>query len=203
MLALQAQMDPHFVYNMLATIGIMAEEGMVREIAESVEHLTHLLRYISSGKSSVVTLGEELEYARRYLACLKVRFRDGLLFDIQVPPQLLEVRVPKLIVQPIIENAMKYAVSQAPPWHLSIRGQAGGRWTLRIHDDSPVSPGAWRTGGRDRRAHALDPRAHAGHQRAGAAQHLLAPPPVLRGGGGVPHWQRAGGRGHGADRWKL
>ena len=143
MLALQAQMDPHFVYNMLATIGIMAEEGMVREIAESVEHLTHLLRYISSGKSSVVTLGEELEYARRYLACLKVRFRDGLFFDIQVPPELLEVRVPKLIVQPIIENAMKYAFTQAPPWHLSIRGQAGeGRWTLRIHDDGPgFAPG--------------------------------------------------------------
>ena len=138
MLALQAQMDPHFVYNMLATIGIMAEEGMVREIAESVEHLTHLLRYISSGKSSVASLHEELEYARRYLACMKIRFRESLFFDIQVPPQLEEVRVPKLIVQPVIENAMKYAVARRPPWHLDIRGQAGeGGWTLRIHDDGP------------------------------------------------------------------
>ncbi|MBN1834534.1 MAG: histidine kinase, partial [Spirochaetales bacterium] len=57
MLALQSQMDPHFIYNMLTTIGIMAEEGMGEEIARSVEHLTHLLRYISSGKSSVVTIG--------------------------------------------------------------------------------------------------------------------------------------------------
>jgi two-component system sensor histidine kinase YesM len=138
MLALQAQMDPHFVYNMLTTIGIMAEEGMVREIAESVEHLTHLLRYISSGKSSVVSLHEELEYARRYLACMKIRFRENLFFDIQVPPELLEVRVPKLIVQPVIENAMKYALARRPPWHLDIHGQAaGGGWTLRIHDDGP------------------------------------------------------------------
>jgi len=138
MLALQAQMDPHFVYNMLATIGIMAEEGMVRQIAESVEHLTHLLRYISSGKSSVVSLREELEYARRYLACMKIRFPDSLFFDIQVPAELLELRVPKLIVQPIIENAMKYAVSGRPPWNLAIRGQAGqGRWTLEVHDDGP------------------------------------------------------------------
>jgi two-component system sensor histidine kinase YesM len=141
MLALQAQMDPHFVYNMLATIGIMAEEGLVRDIAESVEHLTHLLRYISSGKSSLATLEEELEYARRYLACMKIRFRENLFFDIQVPPELLGVRVPKLIVQPIIENAMKYAVSRQPPWHLAIRGQAGeGRWTLRIQDDGPGFP---------------------------------------------------------------
>jgi two-component system sensor histidine kinase YesM len=138
MLALQAQMDPHFVYNMLATIGIMAEEGMVREIAESVEHLTHLLRYISSGKSSVTTLNEELEYAHRYLACMKIRFRESLFFDIQVPPELLGVRVPKLIVQPVIENAMKYAVARRPPWHLDISGEAGaGGWTLRIHDDGP------------------------------------------------------------------
>jgi two-component system sensor histidine kinase YesM len=138
MLALQAQMDPHFVYNMLATIGIMAEEGMGREIAESVEHLTHLLRYISSGQAAVVSLREELEYARRYLACMKIRFRDNLFFDIQVPAALLEVRVPKLIVQPVIENAMKYAVSGRPPWHLYIRGQAAdGRWSLSIRDDGP------------------------------------------------------------------
>jgi two-component system sensor histidine kinase YesM len=146
MLALQAQMDPHFVYNMLTTIGIMAEEGMSREIAESVEHLTHLLRYISSGKSSVASLGEELEYARRYLACMKIRFRDSLFFDIEVPPKLLGVRVPKLIVQPIIENAMKYASARQPTWHLSIRGEAGsGRWTIRVRDDGPgFEPGRLR-----------------------------------------------------------
>jgi two-component system sensor histidine kinase YesM len=138
MLALQAQMDPHFIYNMLTTIGIMAEEGMGREIAEAVEHLTHLLRYISSGKSTVVSLGEELEYARRYLACMKTRFRESLFFDIQVPPELLQVRVPKLIVQPIIENAMKYGVAGPPPWHLAIRGQAvDGRWSILVRDDGP------------------------------------------------------------------
>ncbi len=147
MLALQAQMDPHFVYNMLATIGIMAEEGMVREIAESIEHLTHLLRYISSGKSSLATLNEELEYARRYLACMKIRFRESLFFDIQVPPELLEVRVPKLIVQPIIENAMKYAVSRRPPWNLLIRGRPlEGAGPCASTTTGPASSrGAWRS----------------------------------------------------------
>jgi len=138
MLALQSQMDPHFIYNMLTTIGVMAEEGMREEISQSVEHLTHLLRYIASGKSSVVTIGEELEYARRYLACMKIRFRDKLAFDIRVPPSLLSLKVPKLIIQPIIENTMKYGTRGQPPWHVVIEGEdRDGRFWIRIQDDGP------------------------------------------------------------------
>jgi two-component system, sensor histidine kinase YesM len=138
MLALQSQMDPHFVYNMLTTIGIMAEEGMVEEIAGSVEHLTHLLRYISSGKSAVVTIDDELEYARRYLACMKIRFRDKLSFDIRVPDELRRIGVPKLIIQPIIENTMKYGTSGAPPWTVTIEGESqNGHWRVRVRDNGP------------------------------------------------------------------
>jgi two-component system, sensor histidine kinase YesM len=141
LLALQSQMDPHFVYNMLTTIGIMAEEGMTREIAESVGNMTHLLRYISSGRSAVATIGEEVEYARRYLACMKVRFRDGLSYEIDLPPALLAVRVPKLIIQPVIENTMKYGLSGSPPWRVSIRGACGeGRWTVSVGDSGPGFP---------------------------------------------------------------
>ena len=141
LLALQSQMDPHFVYNMLTTIGIMAEEGMTREIAESVGNMTHLLRYISSGKRAVVTLAEEVEYARRYMACMKVRFRDSLFYDIDLPRALLEVHVPKLIIQPVIENTMKYGLSGQPPWHVTLRGESGGgRWSISVHDDGPGFP---------------------------------------------------------------
>jgi two-component system sensor histidine kinase YesM len=134
-------MDPHFVYNMLTTIGIMAEEGMTRQIAESVGNLTHLLRYISSGTSSVVSIGEEMEYAERYLACMKVRFREGLFYDIGIPQEILAVRVPKLIVQPVIENVMKYGLSGRPPWHVSIHGEAEGRrWQIVVRDDGAGFP---------------------------------------------------------------
>ncbi len=144
LLALQSQMDPHFVYNMLTTIGIMAEEGMRTEIAESVQNMTHLLRYISSGKSSVVSLAEELEYARRYLACMKARFREDLSFQVEVPQSLLEVRVPKLIIQPIIENTVKYGLASRPPWVVDIRGaeDGGGRWTVSVADNGPGFPTA-------------------------------------------------------------
>jgi two-component system sensor histidine kinase YesM len=138
LLALQSQMDPHFVYNMLTTIGIMAEEGMAGEIAETVKNMTHLLRYISSGESSTATVEEEVEYARRYAACMKLRFRDSLTYDITLDPGLLSVEVPKLIIQPIIENAMKYGLRDRPPWHLSIRGEReGNRWTIGIRDNGP------------------------------------------------------------------
>ena len=138
LLALQSQMDPHFVYNMLTTIGIMAEEGMAGEIAETVENMTHLLRYISSGKSSTATIEEEVEYARRYAACMKLRFRDSLSYDISVDPDLLGVEVPKLIIQPIIENAMKYGLGDRPPWRISLRGERkGDHWTIGISDNGP------------------------------------------------------------------
>jgi len=141
LLALQSQMDPHFVYNMLTTIGIMAEEGMTREIAASIQDLTHLLRYISSGKSAVVTLADEIEYARRYLACMKVRYRDSLFFDIDVPGRILGVRVPKLIIQPIIENTIKYGLTVRPPWNVRISGTAlDGSWTISVTDNGPGFP---------------------------------------------------------------
>jgi two-component system sensor histidine kinase YesM len=145
LLALQSQMDPHFVYNMLTTIGIMAEEGMAREIAESIQNMTHLLRYISSGKSAVVTLGDEIEYARRYLACMKARFRESLSFEIGVPDSLLNVRVPKLIIQPIIENTIKYGLASRPPWNIGISGSDNGVedvscWTISVTDNGPGFP---------------------------------------------------------------
>jgi two-component system sensor histidine kinase YesM len=138
LLALQSQMDPHFIYNMLTTIGIMAEEGMGGEISETVANMTHLLRYISSGESSTASIEEEVEYARRYMACMKLRFRDDMSYDISIATDLLKVRVPKLIIQPIIENAMKYGMRSRPPWHLSINGEeSGGRWKISIRDNGP------------------------------------------------------------------
>ena len=87
--------------------------------------MTHLLRYISSGKSTVVTLGDEIEYARRYLACMKARFRENLRIAIDVPEACSDVRVPKLIIQPIIENAIKYGLAARPPWRIEDPGGDG------------------------------------------------------------------------------
>ncbi len=138
MFALQAQMDPHFIYNMLTTISIMAEEGQREKISETVDNLTHLLRYISSSKSSYVTIAEEAEYAERYLACMKIRFQNQLNYSISIPESLLVVEVPKLLIQPIIENTMKYGIDREPPWNIEIKGAAfQDGWTITITDNGP------------------------------------------------------------------
>ena len=143
MLALQSQMDPHFIYNMLAIIGIMAEEGMNDSIREAIGHLTHLLRYISSGGSSYVTLAAEVEYARRYLACMKIRFGAGLDYSIGLPPSLEGVIVPKLIVQPLVENCMKYGIEREPPWRIWIEvSETEAGWEALVADDGPGFPEA-------------------------------------------------------------
>ena len=75
MLALQAQMNPHFLYNSLNTIGAMAEEGMNSEVTKMCQDITSILRYISSDKESVSTVEEELEHCDLYLKCIKFIFK--------------------------------------------------------------------------------------------------------------------------------
>jgi two-component system sensor histidine kinase YesM len=138
MLALQSQMDPHFIYNILTTVSIMAEEGMVRDISVLVDNLTHLLRYISSGTVSDVTIADELEYAKRYLSCMKIRFNDSLFYDIAAPGEISQVKVPKLIIQPLIENAIKYGMSAAPPWNIRVAGETrDDEWSIEVSDNGP------------------------------------------------------------------
>ena len=137
-LALQSQMDPHFLFNMLSVLAIMAEEGLNRELAETIGHLTHLLRYSASGSSSFVTLSEEMEYTRHYLLCMKTRFRDDLDFNISIPPGMESLIIPKLIVQPLAENCMKYATNREPPWSIRAEGSLrDGTWEIAVLDNGP------------------------------------------------------------------
>lgn len=137
-LALQSQMDPHFLFNMLSVLGIMAEEGLNRELTESIGHLTHLLRYSASGSSSFVTLSEEMEYTRRYFLCMKTRFRDDLDFGISIPKEMESLIIPKLLVQPLAENCMKYATNREPPWSIRVEGTLQeSMWGITVRDNGP------------------------------------------------------------------
>jgi len=137
-LALQSQMDPHFLFNMLSVLGIMAEENLNRELTETIGHLTHLLRYSASGSSSFVTLAEEMEYTRRYFLCMKTRFRDDLDFSISIPKEMESLIIPKLLVQPLAENCMKYATNREPPWLICVGGSLhGGMWEITVRDNGP------------------------------------------------------------------
>ena len=90
MLALQAQMNPHFLYNSLNTIGAMAEEGMNSEVTKMCQDITSILRYISSDKESVSTVEEELEHCDLYLKCIKFIFKYPRLWQSYPRPVITE-----------------------------------------------------------------------------------------------------------------
>ncbi|MDO4337174.1 MAG: histidine kinase [Eubacteriales bacterium] len=134
--ATQSLINPHFLYNCLTSMGIMAEEGMNDDIMKMCYALCDYFRYISSSREMIVTLSEEIFYTRQYLECMKLRFNEELNIVIEVPDEAQSIYIPKLITQPIVENAFKYAFQIKPPWKLSISVQLqDNTWNLVIRDN--------------------------------------------------------------------
>jgi sensor histidine kinase YesM len=123
---------------MLQTIAVMADEGSLTPIQSLIINLSKVLRYVSSTAESTATLGTEVEYAECYLAAMRARFGASLEYLIDVPDAMRQIVVPRLIVQPFIENCFKYATVARPPWRIELRGAASeGGWTVEIRDNGP------------------------------------------------------------------
>jgi len=138
LLALQAQLNPHFLHNMLQTIGIMAEEDPPAAIQGLIMNLVRVLRYVSSSEGTTATLGTEMEYAQSYLAAMRARFGESLEYVIGLAEALRGIVVPRLILQPFIENCFKYGTANRPPWRIELRGaRDDGRWIIEILDNGP------------------------------------------------------------------
>ncbi len=138
MLALQAQMNPHFLYNSLNTISAMAEEGMTEEVSGMCQDITSILRYISSDRESVSTVEEELEHCDLYLRCMKKRFKDSFTYEFDIADDLLDMKIPKLCIQLLIENSVKFTSQTAPPWHIRVEGYIDdGQWLISVKDNGP------------------------------------------------------------------
>jgi two-component system LytT family sensor kinase len=107
---LQAQVNPHFLFNSLNTIAavLRKDPGRGREL---VFHLSNYFRKNLKRSSSLSTLEEELEHVRAYLEIEKARF-EGLRVEVDVPPELLQVRVPTFTLQPLLENAIKHGIAE-------------------------------------------------------------------------------------------
>lgn len=138
MFALQAQMNPHFLYNTITNVSVMAEENGQQSIVEVCDSLSVMLRYISSEHAAPVKLRDEIEHTLNYLQLMKLRFEENIVFNIHVSEELLNVEFPKLIVQPIVENSMKYGINIDPPWLITVAGHSfQDRWELTIRDNGP------------------------------------------------------------------
>ncbi len=136
MLALQSQMNPHFLYNTLSVIGIMAENGNTQNIVKMCEDLSDMLRYISTDNSMPVTMKQELEYTQSFVNLMKHRYGEFLNIEINLPESLLAIPVPRLIIEPLVENCTKYGVNVVPPWNIVVEGkQLENRWTVTVKDN--------------------------------------------------------------------
>lgn len=136
MLALQSQMNPHFLYNNLATINVMAEEGMNSQIISLCRDVSYMLRYISSENRDGIKLSEEIEYTQKYLDCMKLRYESNLEYDINLEKDMLELVVPKLIIQPAVENSIKFSLKNPPPWCIFISGKiSNDKWLITVKDN--------------------------------------------------------------------
>ena len=134
--ALQNQINAHFIYNVLESIKMMAEiEGMF-DISDAITHLGKLLRYTMKWRTPRVKISEEVDYIKNYMALLNLRYSYAINVDIDFPERLWEQEIPKMCIQPIVENAMKHGVEEvAEDTTLYLRGKLfDDHFTIEVTD---------------------------------------------------------------------
>jgi len=113
--ALQAQVNPHFLFNTLNTIAVLVRDDDRQGAVRIVEHLSELLRRtLSRHRANQVSLGEELELVRQYVAIEQARFSDRLRPEFQVPEAVFVAVVPSFALQHLVENAIRHGIARAP-----------------------------------------------------------------------------------------
>ncbi len=139
--ALQAQINPHFLYNTLEALYWSLEEKGEEELADFVVSMSELFRYTignSRNDQEWVRVKEELEHVERYLRVMKIRFGERLTWEVAAPPDC-DVKIPKLVIQPIVENAILHGVGNknGPGKITVIVTKTNSLLQFKIIDDGP------------------------------------------------------------------
>ena len=103
---LEAQINPHFIYNILDTVNWIAIEKDEYDISNAISTLASILRYAISNSDKPVTLRDEVDWLKKYVYLQQFRLKNKFSFEIRTDPEILDVRVHKLIIQPFVENAI-------------------------------------------------------------------------------------------------
>lgn len=138
--ALKMQLQPHFLFNTLNAIMVLVRRGQGRDAEEMLGRLSDLLRCVLDDvDAQEIPLRRELDYARLYLSIEQVRFQDRLRVEITAPPDLLEAAVPHMILQPLVENAIRHGIGRSSTaGRLRIEASASDSvLTIRVEDDGP------------------------------------------------------------------
>ncbi len=169
--ALRAQLHPHFLFNTMHAISAFLREDP--EKAETMlAELAELVRIaMDDADEHTVPLEREMEFIRRYLSIQKARLGDRLQMEVDVDPDVMRARVPNLVLQPLVENAVEHGIAdRLGEGKLWIRGfMENGNLCLEVEDDGPglsdekLDPASWRVGlrnTRDRLAQLYGPEQH-------------------------------------------
>lgn len=143
--ALRMQLDPHFLFNALNTISSHVERDP-KLTRRMIEHLGDLLRLsLESKEKQEVPLVEELEFLEHYLAIQKIRFGNQLKVKMQIAPEVRLAAVPALVVQPLVENAIRHGISRrAAGGTVTVQAmREDGRLAIRVLDDGVGLPPGW------------------------------------------------------------
>ncbi len=110
--ALQSQMNPHFLYNTLDSINWAARINKQQKISTMTEALANMLRNIISKKEPLITIKDELQIVQDYITIQHYRYHDRLHFTLECPAEIEHVYIPKLSIQPIVENAIQHVLEE-------------------------------------------------------------------------------------------
>ncbi|MCI9526797.1 MAG: histidine kinase [Lachnospiraceae bacterium] len=129
----QEQFKPHFLYNTLDTIGWMAREHSADDIVHVVDALTNVFRISLSKGKDYITLQDEIRYITNYLYIQKIRYGPKVCYEVTLEPGCEAQEVPKLILQPLVENAIYHGVKlKRGEGHLSVRVAKEGEKNIRL-----------------------------------------------------------------------
>ena len=136
--ALQSQVNPHFIINALESVYWSLIQKNDMDNAGILMAMAKLFQYILKG-SDRITIDQELTFVEQYLQVEKFRFGDRLTWEYQVEPEVRSIQIPKLLIHPLVENSMKYAVeTSSSPVHIVIRiVENGDGCVISVTDNGP------------------------------------------------------------------
>lgn len=169
--ALREQMRPHFLFNTLNTVAVLVRENKNDEAVNLIARLSSLLRMtLDNTGVAEVTVRQEMDFLERYIEIQQARFSDRLSVSIAIEPAAMEMRIPNLLLQPLVENAILHGIApKAGPGRVDVTGRVeAGQLHLEVSDDGPglgdgtkrAREGVGLTNTRERIAKIYGPRGH-------------------------------------------
>lgn len=144
--SLRRQIEPHFLFNSLNAITGLVREGRNDAATSAIAALSDFLRkVIEHSDRQEVPLGEEVQFLKRYLDIQKIRFPERLRSNVEIPRELFAFQIPSLILQPIVENAVKHGIAkQARAGCIQVAAfREDRRLVFRVYNDGPPLPEDW------------------------------------------------------------